>query len=183
MKRHGDLFLQIHGLTDPSSAQFFAPVCRKNSCNSIKYSCFAFLYVSRFLSDTSVDQFLVYRWSFDGVLADKLKIKDGNPIWGFTALLCIDVFYLFSTRYVREKAYNLFLRSHIISMVVVLPAVRIDFFPLFIGDFFKLHTRFISTNHPPYPTFLPALPSTSLTAFFAFAKLGSPLPFFAHFLS
>jgi len=67
---------------------------------------------------------LVYLWSFNGTLSQMIQIQNGMPIWGVIALLCIDVFYFFSTPFVREKAYNLFLRSHIISMILVLPAVR-----------------------------------------------------------
>ncbi len=79
-----------------------------------------------FLLYTDIDPGLVYKWSLSGTLYKLIRIRN---VWGIIALLCMDAFYFLSTPYVREKAYNLFLRSHIISVILVLPAVSL-FCPL-----------------------------------------------------
>lgn len=48
-----------------------------------------------------------------------------HRISGALALLCVDVLFLFSTKFVRHNYYNLFFRSHFIALVLVLPAVSI----------------------------------------------------------
>ena len=62
-------------------------------------------------------------WSFNGTLWDMIQIRNGQPIWGIIALLCVDSLYFFSTPYIRDRAYNFFFRSHVASVVLLLPAV------------------------------------------------------------
>ena len=52
-------------------------------------------------------------------------MKLPNAIWGTVALICLDVIVFFSTQYWRQKAYNLFLSTHIIGFVIVMPAVSL----------------------------------------------------------
>ncbi|KAF9479536.1 hypothetical protein BDN70DRAFT_688824 [Pholiota conissans] len=63
----------------------------------------------------------LYSWSLNGTLAE--EFKDPETIWGLIALLCIDIIFFFSTAYWRQKAYNIFLGSHILGFVLVLPAL------------------------------------------------------------
>jgi hypothetical protein len=45
-------------------------------------------------------------------------------IWGVVALISIDLMWFFSIRYWRERAYNVFLRTHIAGFILVPLAVR-----------------------------------------------------------
>ena len=62
----------------------------------------------------------VYKWSLEGTF--KSNMAHAPRIWGMVALLCMDMLFLFSTHYVRQKAYNLFLSTHIFSLILILPA-------------------------------------------------------------
>ncbi|KAJ3497971.1 hypothetical protein NLJ89_g10279 [Agrocybe chaxingu] len=61
-----------------------------------------------------------FKWSLEGTF--KQSMKRPNAIWGLIALLCLDALAFFSTAYWRKKAYNLFLSTHVISLIIVLPA-------------------------------------------------------------
>lgn len=54
------------------------------------------------------------------------QIAVPSNYWGLIALICADVLVLFSTRWMRDKAYNLFLSTHIISFILILPAVSLS---------------------------------------------------------
>jgi len=62
-----------------------------------------------------------------------IQIRNGQPIWGIIALLCVDSLYFFSTPFIREQAYNFFFRSHVVSVILLLPAVCL--FHFFISNF------------------------------------------------
>ncbi|KDR70244.1 hypothetical protein GALMADRAFT_214680 [Galerina marginata CBS 339.88] len=62
-----------------------------------------------------------YKWTLEGSFQQ--NIKTNSAIMGMIALVCIDMIFLFSVQYVRNKAYNLFLTTHIIGFIAVLPAV------------------------------------------------------------
>ena len=66
---------------------------------------------------------LVYQWSLQGTLKQSMKLP--NAIWGTVALICFDMIVFFSTQYWRQKAYNLFLSTHIIGFIIVMPAVSL----------------------------------------------------------
>ena len=63
-----------------------------------------------------------------------IQIRNGQPIWGIIALLCVDSLYFFSTPFIREQAYNFFFRSHVVSVILLLPAVCVFvYFPSLIS--------------------------------------------------
>ncbi|KIM41657.1 hypothetical protein M413DRAFT_409883 [Hebeloma cylindrosporum] len=62
-----------------------------------------------------------YLWSLQGTLAESMK--GSHAIWGTVALICLDMIVFFSTEYWRQKAYNLFLTTHIIGFILVMPAL------------------------------------------------------------
>lgn len=45
--------------------------------------------------------------------------------WGIVALVCLDCMILFSTSYWRQRAYNVFIATHIFGIALLLPAVRL----------------------------------------------------------
>ncbi|KAF8154708.1 hypothetical protein B0H34DRAFT_717545 [Crassisporium funariophilum] len=69
-----------------------------------------------------------YQWSLDGTF--KQSMKRSNSIWGLVALICIDMIFFFSTAYWRQRAYNLFLTTHIFGFIFVLPAAYMHKPPL-----------------------------------------------------
>ncbi|KDQ51898.1 hypothetical protein JAAARDRAFT_40722 [Jaapia argillacea MUCL 33604] len=62
----------------------------------------------------------VYQWTLEGVFYEKLQTN--HVVWGFTATACCDVLAILSTAFWREKAYNLFLTSHLIAFPIFLVA-------------------------------------------------------------
>jgi len=52
------------------------------------------------------------------------QLKRPFTAWGLVALVCLDCMVLFSTALWRQKAYPLFLATHSIGAILVLPAVR-----------------------------------------------------------
>ena len=54
-------------------------------------------------------------------------MKHPNAIWGTVALICVDMIVFFSTQYWRQRAYNLFLSTHIVCFILVMPAVSLIF--------------------------------------------------------
>ncbi|KAF8908120.1 hypothetical protein CPB84DRAFT_1813372 [Gymnopilus junonius] len=62
-----------------------------------------------------------YKWILKGTFMEEIKSSVG--ITGMIALVSLDVIYLFSVEFVRNKAYNFFLTTHIIGFIIVLPAV------------------------------------------------------------
>ncbi|KAH9482731.1 Ferric/cupric reductase transmembrane component B [Psilocybe cubensis] len=63
----------------------------------------------------------VYKWSLAGTFSTKLK--QPSNMWALIATCCFNLIFLFSTAYWRQKAYTLFLSSHIIGFSLVLPAI------------------------------------------------------------
>ena len=66
---------------------------------------------------------LVYQWSLAGTFEQSMKLP--NVIWGTVALICLDMIVFFSTQWWRQKAYNIFLSTHIIGFIIVMPAVSL----------------------------------------------------------
>jgi hypothetical protein len=62
-----------------------------------------------------------YAWSISGTFTK--AIKSPSNAWGLATLVCIDSIYFFSTEYFRQKAYNIFLSTHVLGFIIVLPAV------------------------------------------------------------
>lgn len=63
----------------------------------------------------------VYEWTDAGTFLTHIN-KPSNA-WGLVALTCADTIFFFSTAVWRQKAYNIFLSTHIISFSVLLPAI------------------------------------------------------------
>ncbi|KAF8811101.1 hypothetical protein BYT27DRAFT_7221556 [Phlegmacium glaucopus] len=61
-----------------------------------------------------------YIWSLAGTAAR--RFAQPHIIWGTVALACLDLIFFFSTQYWRQRAYNLFLTTHIIGFMLILPA-------------------------------------------------------------
>lgn len=51
-------------------------------------------------------------------------LLDPSNAWAFGGLIAFDCLALFSIQWFRQRAYNLFIASHVIAMVVVLASVR-----------------------------------------------------------
>ncbi|TFK70007.1 hypothetical protein BDN72DRAFT_896809 [Pluteus cervinus] len=64
-----------------------------------------------------------YKWSLQGIFMRMLARK--ITTWGLIGLLFLDLLFLFSLPWWRNRAYNVFLTTHILSFVLVLPAVYI----------------------------------------------------------
>ncbi|KAF9065852.1 hypothetical protein BDP27DRAFT_1331474, partial [Rhodocollybia butyracea] len=64
---------------------------------------------------------IVYKWNLEGVFMNQIAVP--SNYWGLIALICADVLVLFSTRWMRDKFYNMFLSTHIISFILILPAI------------------------------------------------------------
>ncbi|KIK38307.1 hypothetical protein CY34DRAFT_15128 [Suillus luteus UH-Slu-Lm8-n1] len=60
----------------------------------------------------------VYKWSLAGDIYQNLA-KDFVR-WGIVALVCLDLLGFCSTEYVRSKSYNLFIASHVVSLIIFL---------------------------------------------------------------
>ncbi len=52
------------------------------------------------------------------------SIKEPQNAWGLLALVALDVLWLFSLDFWRQKAYNIFLTIHILCFALVIPGVR-----------------------------------------------------------
>jgi len=63
----------------------------------------------------------VYKWSLEGTFKTNMQLAP--RIWAMVALLCFDMIFVFATQFARGKAYNLFLCTHIVGFILVLPAV------------------------------------------------------------
>ncbi|KAJ4474404.1 hypothetical protein J3R30DRAFT_3707292 [Lentinula aciculospora] len=63
----------------------------------------------------------IYKWC----LASNFMEEIANPkcYWGLIGLICIDGLFLFSTEFVRRKAYNFFLATHISALTVLVIAM------------------------------------------------------------
>ncbi|KAJ3740075.1 hypothetical protein DFH05DRAFT_1510178 [Lentinula detonsa] len=63
----------------------------------------------------------IYKWC----LASSFMEEIANPqcYWGLIGLICIDALFLFSTEFVRKKAYNIFLATHISALTVLVIAM------------------------------------------------------------
>ncbi|KAF9255562.1 hypothetical protein L218DRAFT_1008440 [Marasmius fiardii PR-910] len=74
-----------------------------------------------FHSSSPYHQFLaVYQWTMLGIV--KSSVKTPMAYWGLTALVCLDVLYFFSTSFWRNKAYRIFLSTHVLSMIFLIPS-------------------------------------------------------------
>ncbi|KAG2346595.1 hypothetical protein BDR05DRAFT_794213 [Suillus weaverae] len=60
----------------------------------------------------------VYQWSLAGNIYEKLA--EDSIRWGIVALVCLDLLGFCSTEYVRSKSYNLFIVSHVVSLIIFL---------------------------------------------------------------
>jgi hypothetical protein len=63
----------------------------------------------------------VYRWTANGTFAQYIMAP--KNAWGMALLIAMDVLYLFSTPFWRKHAYNVFIWSHTLSVLVIIPAV------------------------------------------------------------
>lgn len=61
-----------------------------------------------------------YVWSLTGTFQQ--NILRPSSIWGLITLICVDLIFFFSTSFWRQKAYNIFLVTHIIGFILILPA-------------------------------------------------------------
>lgn len=88
----------------------------------------------------------VYVWSLTGTFQQ--NIRRPSSIWGLVALICVDLIFFFSTSFWRQKAYNIFLVTHIIGFILVLPAVSLPFFSTSEQTRLTHVNRPTSTNQP-----------------------------------
>lgn len=65
--------------------------------------------------------FYFYRWTMTESFTENLA-RPTNA-WGFVALFFMNVMIIFSTDFWRQNAYNVFLWTHTISIIVVLPSL------------------------------------------------------------
>ena len=63
----------------------------------------------------------VYRWTANGTFAQYIMAP--KNAWGMAMLVAMDVLYVFSTPFWRKHAYNVFIWSHTLSVLVIIPAV------------------------------------------------------------
>ena len=98
----------------------------------------------------------VYYWSIHGTVSQKFALSQN--IWGLTALICFNMMFFFSTQYWRERAYNIFLRIHIVGVIFALLAVcsfsphEEKYNPI---NGFTSRSSHTSTNPRYFPTPLP----------------------------
>jgi ferric-chelate reductase len=64
--------------------------------------------------------YTVYKWLIAKTFQESIA-KPAN-YWGLIALICMDCLFFFSTALWRQKAYNIFLLTHIPSVILLLPA-------------------------------------------------------------
>ncbi|KIM43579.1 hypothetical protein M413DRAFT_25919 [Hebeloma cylindrosporum] len=62
-----------------------------------------------------------YKWSLKGTFTQSIKLP--FAIWGIVTITCFNMIVFFSTQYWRQRAYNLFLATHIIGFIVIMPAL------------------------------------------------------------
>ncbi|KAL0576626.1 hypothetical protein V5O48_005356 [Marasmius crinis-equi] len=62
----------------------------------------------------------LYQWTILGIAKSALKAP--TAYWGLIALICLDFLYFFSTPFWRNKAYRIFLSTHIFSMILLVPS-------------------------------------------------------------
>lgn len=58
----------------------------------------------------------IYKWS----LAGNMSVTLAKPSirWGFVGLVCVDLLWICSTRFVRAKSYNLFVITHVLGLFI-----------------------------------------------------------------
>ncbi|TFY68805.1 hypothetical protein EVJ58_g796 [Rhodofomes roseus] len=61
----------------------------------------------------------LYKWSIEGTLSQNLT---PNIIWGFVALVAVDILYFLSLQILRELLYPVFYFSHVLAAIILLPA-------------------------------------------------------------
>ncbi|KAI0320002.1 ferric reductase like transmembrane component-domain-containing protein [Amylostereum chailletii] len=59
----------------------------------------------------------LYQWATLEVMSESLSAPSNQ--WGLVSLISLDIILAFSTEYVRQRAYNLFLASHILGMTLL----------------------------------------------------------------
>ncbi|KAF5337828.1 hypothetical protein D9758_015706 [Tetrapyrgos nigripes] len=62
----------------------------------------------------------IYRWTNEGTFVK--NIARPNIYWGLIATICVDLLFFFSVEFWRNKAYNFFLATHIISVILLFPS-------------------------------------------------------------
>ncbi|KAH8823322.1 hypothetical protein DL96DRAFT_270256 [Flagelloscypha sp. PMI_526] len=62
----------------------------------------------------------VYSWSLDGTFSQRITAPQST--WGMVGLVAANVLFFFSTSFWRSKAYNIFLTTHMIGWVLLVPA-------------------------------------------------------------
>ncbi|KAF9450866.1 hypothetical protein P691DRAFT_429417 [Macrolepiota fuliginosa MF-IS2] len=102
-----------------------------------------------------------YKWSLAGTF--RAQIAEPKNAWGLLALICLDVLFLFSLAYWRQRAYNIFFMVHILCFSLLMPALwhhRPELIPYVLGvlglygldyvfRFFK--TRVVTATIRPLP--------------------------------
>lgn len=69
------------------------------------------------------DEWTVYKWTLQGVFT--LRLEQPRFRFGVVALVAVDILFVFSLAICRQRAYNIFLISHLVAFVVFIVAVRI----------------------------------------------------------
>ncbi|RDB26830.1 Ferric reductase transmembrane component 5 [Hypsizygus marmoreus] len=62
-----------------------------------------------------------YKWTLSGKFTKMIKLPFAT--WGLVALVALDVMVIFSTSFVRRKAYNLFIATHVAGMIVTMVGI------------------------------------------------------------
>ncbi|ESK85768.1 putative iron reductase [Moniliophthora roreri MCA 2997] len=61
-----------------------------------------------------------YSWTLLGIFSQAIKAP--TAYWGLIALICLDLLYFFSTSFWRQNAYNMFISTHVVCAILLLPA-------------------------------------------------------------
>lgn len=73
-------------------------------------------------------------------------IVQHKNLWGMALLVAMDVLYFFSTPFWRQHAYNIFIWSHTVAVLVLIPAVSPSFGSLISVQCPTLSSRFTCTS-------------------------------------
>lgn len=63
----------------------------------------------------------VYEWSLSGTFV--IRIREPDNAWGLFALICLNVLWLFSLQFVRQRIHNVFIITHILCFAFIMLGV------------------------------------------------------------
>ena len=112
-------------------AELSAPLCRLPCCTCSQRPCYWLVYVLNLLFyPFHMLIFAVYRWTVLGTIHKNFRSTSNR--WGLVTLTCVDVIFVFSRPIVRERAYNIFRMTHIVGYLLIIPAVSVFIYILYL---------------------------------------------------